>query len=158
MYGHVAQLSSSIRDGLEKAGCECRIFQVAETLSDDVLAKMHAPPKSKHVPIIRAEQLPEADGFLFGIPTRFGVIPAQIKALFDACGGHWMSDALIGKPVRFLFVVLPLFICRYFQRLVFSSQQQRLVVVKKQQLSLVFHFSLILGCHLFLWDTKTNLF
>lgn len=106
MYGHVAQLSSSIRDGLEKAGCECRIFQVAETLSDDVLAKMHAPPKSKHVPIIRAEQLPEADGFLFGIPTRFGVIPAQIKALFDACGGHWMSDALIGKPVRFLFVVL----------------------------------------------------
>ena len=99
MYGHVAQLASSIRDGLEKAGCECRIFQVAETLSDDILAKMHAPPKSKHVPIIRADQMPEADGFLFGIPTRFGTMPAQMKALFDACGGHWLSDALIGKPV-----------------------------------------------------------
>ena len=158
MYGHVAQLSSSIRDGLEKAGCECRLFQVAETLSDDVLAKMHAAPKNKHVPIIRAEQLPEADGFLFGIPTRFGVVPAQIKALFDACGGHWMSDALIGKPVRYLFVVFSFFISRYSQRLVFSSQQQRSVVAKRQQLSLVYPFLLILVCHLFLWDTKTNLF
>lgn len=99
MYGHVAKLSSSIQNGLEKAGCECRVFQVAETLSDEILAKMYAPAKNKSIPVIRPEQMPEADGFLFGIPTRFGTVPAQIKALFDACGGHWLSDALIGKPV-----------------------------------------------------------
>jgi NAD(P)H dehydrogenase (quinone) len=107
MYGHVAKMSSSIQAGVESVGCECRLFQVAETLSDDVLAKMHAPPKNKQVPVIRAEQLVEADGFLFGIPTRFGTIPAQIKALFDACGGHWLSDALIGKPVSGFVTVLP---------------------------------------------------
>ncbi|CAF3321310.1 unnamed protein product [Rotaria sp. Silwood2] len=103
MYGHVAQLSSSIRAGVESIGCECRVFQVAETLPDDVLSKMYAPPKNKHVPIIRPEQMTEADGFLFGIPTRFGTIPAQIKAFFDACGGHWLSDALIGKPAGVFF-------------------------------------------------------
>lgn len=101
MYGHVATLASSILSGLENTGCDCRIFQVAETLSDEVLKKMHAPPKNKNIPIIRAEQLPEADGFLFGIPTRFGSVPTQMKTLFDACGGHWLSDALIGKPVNF---------------------------------------------------------
>jgi NAD(P)H dehydrogenase (quinone) len=102
MYGHVAKLASSIVAGVERTGCHCRVFQVAETLSDEVLTKMHAPSKNKNIPIIRPDQLPEADGFLFGMPTRFGTAPTQIKTLFDACGGHWLSDALIGKPVYFL--------------------------------------------------------
>jgi len=100
MYGHVAQLASSIRTGIEHAGCDCRVFQVAETLSDEILTKMHAPPKNNDIPIIMPNQLPEADGFLFGMPTRFGTLPTQMKTLFDACGTHWLSDALIGKPVN----------------------------------------------------------
>lgn len=63
---------------------------------------MRAPPQPRNIPIIRADQLPEADGFLFGMPTRFGTAPAQMKALFDACGKHWMADTLIGKPVNLL--------------------------------------------------------
>ena len=102
MYGHVAKLASSVVAGIERAGCQCRVFQVAETLSDEILKKMHAPPKNRDIPVIRPDQLPEADGFLFGMPTRFGTAPTQIKALFDACGSHWLSDALIGKPVYFL--------------------------------------------------------
>ena len=98
-FGHVANLAATIRTGIERSGCECRLFQVAETLSDEILAKMRAPPKNRNVPIIRPEQLTEADGILFGMPTSFGTAPAQMKALFDACGGHWLSDALIGKPV-----------------------------------------------------------
>ena len=100
MYGHVAKLATGIQDGIERAGCDCRLFQVAETLSNAVLTKMHAPPKNRDIPVIRPDQLPEADGFLFGMPTRFGTAPAQIKTLFDACGSHWLSDALIGKPVN----------------------------------------------------------
>ncbi|CAF2962103.1 unnamed protein product [Rotaria sp. Silwood2] len=103
MYGHVAALASGIRAGVENSGCDCRVFQVAETLSDEILKKMHAPPKNKDIPIITSDQLPEADGFLFGIPTRFGTVPAQMKALFDACGSHWLSDALLGKPAGVFF-------------------------------------------------------
>lgn len=36
-------------------------------------------------------------GFLFGVPTRFGTVPSQIKTLFDACGQLWMTGALYGK-------------------------------------------------------------
>ena len=100
-YGHVAKLASSVREGIERAGCDCRVYQVAETLSEEILIKMHSPAKNRDIPVIRADQLPEADGFLFGMPTRFGSVPAQMKALFDACGALWLSDALIGKPVSF---------------------------------------------------------
>lgn len=102
-YGHVAKMAMSICVGIQNSGCECRIFQVAETLSEDVLSKMHAAPKDRSIPIIRAEQLVEADGFLFGMPTRFGSVPTQMKNLFDACGSHWQSDALIGKPAGVFF-------------------------------------------------------
>lgn len=99
MYGHVAKLASTIRVNVERTGCDCRIFQVPETLSAEILTKMHAPSKNQEIPIITPRQLSEADGFLFGMPTRFGTAPAQMKAFFDACGAHWLSDALNGKPV-----------------------------------------------------------
>ena len=41
---------------------------------------MHAPQKAADVPIIQASQLTEADGILFGVPTRFGMLPAQLKS------------------------------------------------------------------------------
>lgn len=58
---------------------------------------MGAPPKSE-VPIISADDLSEADGFLFGFPTRFGMMASQFKAFFDSTGGLWRTQALSGKP------------------------------------------------------------
>lgn len=58
---------------------------------------MHAPPKADDVPIITPNELAKADGVLFGIPTRFGMLPAQMKAFFDACGQLWMTGALKNK-------------------------------------------------------------
>jgi NAD(P)H dehydrogenase (quinone) len=55
---------------------------------------MHAPPKPEDVPVIQASQLTEADGFIFGVPTRFGMLPAQMKTFFDSCGQLWMKGAL----------------------------------------------------------------
>lgn len=71
--------------------------QVPETLPEEVLGKMGAPPKSD-VPIITPNELPEADGLLLGFPTRFGLMAAQFKAFLDATGGLWRTQALAGKP------------------------------------------------------------
>lgn len=126
-YGHVAKLASSIRTGIERAGCECRVFQVSETLPEEVLKKMHAPSKDQRVPIIRADQLAEADGFLFGMPTRFGSVPTQMKNLFDACGKHWQSDTLIGKPVNVICSAHISMTFRYFLgwRVLFNGKFRR---------------------------------
>lgn len=59
---------------------------------------MEAAPKPGDVPEIRPDQLVEADGFIFGFPSRFGVMAAQFKAFFDSTGELWASQALAGKP------------------------------------------------------------
>lgn len=96
MYGHIRQLALAIKEGIEAAGGSADLFQVAETLSDDVLSKMGAPPKSSD-PVATNDILTEYDAFLFGIPTRFGNFPAQWKALWDRTGGLWAKGSLWGK-------------------------------------------------------------
>ena len=49
---------------------------------------MHAPKKSD-LPVITAAELANADGIIFGAPTRFGTLPAQMKAFLDSCGQLW---------------------------------------------------------------------
>lgn len=80
MYGHVRTLAEAEKKGIENAGGTADLYQIRETLSEDVLAKMHAPPKDPEVPVLdNPELLAEYDAFLFGIPTRFGNMPAQWK-------------------------------------------------------------------------------
>jgi NAD(P)H dehydrogenase (quinone) len=70
--------------------------RVPETLPDDVLQKMYAPPKSDY-PLATPDKLLEYDAFLFGIPTRYGNFPAQWKAFWDRSGGIWGKGGYWGK-------------------------------------------------------------
>lgn len=98
MYGHVAKLADHVVEGAKSTGAQVDVYQIEETLPDDVLAKMHAnkEPIAK-LPVITPEALKEYDGFIFGFPTRYGRAPAQVSAFFDRTGGLWASGALIGK-------------------------------------------------------------
>ncbi|KAL1567716.1 NAD(P)H dehydrogenase (quinone) fqr1 [Salvia divinorum] len=103
MYGHVEKLAHEIKKGVESVeGVEAKLCQVPETLSDEVLAKMGAPGRSD-VAVISPNELTEADGIIFGFPTRFGMMAAQFKAFFDATGGLWKAQALAGKPAGIFF-------------------------------------------------------
>ncbi|KAF7723366.1 hypothetical protein EC973_002065 [Apophysomyces ossiformis] len=102
LYHHIYQLSLAVREGLESKGIHTTIFQVPESLDDEILEKMRAPPKPD-LPIITINQLPDADGLIFGIPTRFGGFPAQIKSLLDASGRLWAQGALQRKFVTTFF-------------------------------------------------------
>ncbi|PRW51183.1 putative NAD(P)H dehydrogenase (quinone) FQR1-like 1 [Chlorella sorokiniana] len=97
-YGHVRALAQKVVEGVNSVeGCEATLFQVLETLPADVLAKMGAPAKADD-PVITAEQLKDFDGFLFGIPTRFGMMASQVKAFLDSTGSLWQAGSLVGKP------------------------------------------------------------
>ncbi|GMH05376.1 hypothetical protein Nepgr_007216 [Nepenthes gracilis] len=98
LYGHVEKLAKEIQKGAASVeGVEATLWQVPETLPHEVLVKMGAPPKSD-APIIEPQQLVEADGILFGFPTRFGMMAAQFKAFMDATGALWRTQLLAGKP------------------------------------------------------------
>lgn len=98
-YGHVLKLAQALKEGVDSVeGCEGVLYQVAETLPDGVLEKMHAPPKPADIPVIDPHVIDQADGFAFGFPTRFGMMASQMKAFWDATGGHWQKGSLVGKP------------------------------------------------------------
>ncbi|XP_021715508.1 probable NAD(P)H dehydrogenase (quinone) FQR1-like 3 isoform X2 [Chenopodium quinoa] len=59
---------------------------------------MKAPPRPSDVTEIKPENLVDADGFLFGFPSRFGMMPSQFLAFFDSTHDLWKSQSLAGKP------------------------------------------------------------
>lgn len=97
-WGHVKTLALAEKKGIEAAGGTVDLFQIKETLTDDVLAKMHAPPKDTSIQVLDdPTELLKYDAFLFGIPTRYGNFPAQFKTFWDKTGGIWASGGYAGK-------------------------------------------------------------
>ncbi|KAK6152972.1 hypothetical protein DH2020_012611 [Rehmannia glutinosa] len=103
MYGHVEGLARRMKLGADSVdGVEAVLYRVPETLPDEVLDKMRAPPKDDSIPVIGSPgDLAGADGFLFGFPTRYGCMAAQMKAFFDSTGQLWREQKLAGKPAGF---------------------------------------------------------
>jgi len=97
MYGHIAKLAEHEKKGIEAAGGKVDVYQIKETLPEEVLKKMWAAPKDASIPIVTPNDLTKYDAFLFGIPTRFGNYSAQWKTFIDELGQLWQQGALQGK-------------------------------------------------------------
>ena len=63
--------------------------RIAETLPEEVLAKMHAPAKPNY-PHMTPAELVNFDAFVFGIPTRYGNFPAQWKVCRRTVPRVWL--------------------------------------------------------------------
>ncbi len=101
LYGHIYRMAEAVAEGARSVkGADVKLLQVKETLPDDVIAKMGATEAKKafaHVPVATLNDLSEADAVIFGTPTRFGNMSAQMRAFLDATGGLWVKGSLIGK-------------------------------------------------------------
>jgi NAD(P)H:quinone oxidoreductase type IV len=101
MYGHVYRMAEAEAEGArEVEDAEVSLFQVRELVPDDVLEASGAKQARQafaHVPVIEPDQLAEPDGILFGAPTRFGNMPAQMRDFLDQTGGIWAKHALVDK-------------------------------------------------------------
>jgi NAD(P)H dehydrogenase (quinone) len=101
MYGHVYRLAEAVAAGAkEVANTEVSLYQVPELVPDDVLEKSGAKAARAafaRVPMAKPEQLADADAIIFGTPTRFGNMCAQMRNFLDQTGGLWMKGTLIGK-------------------------------------------------------------
>jgi len=105
LYGHVRTLAQAVVEGVAAVpGAEPVLRRVQEfpDIEREVI------PRSKHaqavwdlhkeIPICTLDDLKAADGILFGTPTRFGNMAAQMKRLFDSAVSLWLEGALEGKP------------------------------------------------------------
>jgi NAD(P)H:quinone oxidoreductase type IV len=101
MYGHIYQMAEAITEGVREAGgTKVSLWQVSELVPDEILEKSGASAARAafaHVPLAKPAQLAEADAIIFGTPTRFGNMAAQMRNFLDQTGGLWANGALVGK-------------------------------------------------------------
>jgi NAD(P)H dehydrogenase (quinone) len=97
MYGHVETLAGAIAEGARSVdGVEVTVKRVPELMSEEV-AKKHGAKLDQTAPVASPKELGEYDAIIFGTPTRFGNMAAQMRNFLDQTGGLWVKGALVGK-------------------------------------------------------------
>lgn len=97
MYGHVETMAQAIVEGARAVdGVEVTLKRVPELLNADKLAQVGGK-RNQAAPVADPKELPNYDAFIFGTPTRFGNMAAQMRNFFDQTGGLWVKGALVGK-------------------------------------------------------------
>jgi NAD(P)H dehydrogenase (quinone) len=95
--GHVATMAQAVAEGARSvAGAEVSIKRVPESMPPEVAATAGAKPDPS-IPLAVPEELEQYDAIIFGTPTRFGNMAAQMKNFVDRTGALWFGDKLVGK-------------------------------------------------------------
>lgn len=101
MYGTTAALARAVGEGATEAGAELRLRQVEELIPKETIDKNQRLAETKRelssIPFATNDDLLWADGVLFGSPTRYGNMCAQLKQFIDRTGPLWLPGMLVGK-------------------------------------------------------------
>ena len=101
MYGHVYRLAEAVAEGARQVpDTEVVLYQVPELVPEKELEKSGAKAAQQafaHIPVAQPSKLAEADAIIFGTPTRFGNMCAQMRNFLDRTTQLWLNGALIGK-------------------------------------------------------------
>ena len=96
-YGHIEKMAEAVAEGARAVpGTQVTIKRVPELVPEDV-AKKSGLKVDQRAPIAKPDELGDYDAVIFGTPTRFGNMCAQMRNFLDQTGGLWMKGALIGK-------------------------------------------------------------
>ena len=95
-YGHIETMAFAAAEGAREAGAEAVVKRVPELVPEEVAKQAHFR-LDQAAPIAAVSELPDYDAIIFGVPTRFGNMPAQMKNFLDQTGSLWMQGNLIGK-------------------------------------------------------------
>jgi len=105
MYGHMLQLAQAVAEGAKSAGGvdvvlrRVQEFEAVDKIIDGNEFAGKIREQQKDIPVCTLDDLREADGVLFGTPTRFGNMAAQMKQIFDSAAELWLEGEMEGKPV-----------------------------------------------------------
>jgi NAD(P)H dehydrogenase (quinone) len=97
MYGHIETMANAVAEGARSiAGTEVAVKRVPDLVAEEVARKAGAK-LDQPAPIASVDELAGYDAIIFGTPTRFGNMCAQMRNFLDQTGGLWMKGSLIGK-------------------------------------------------------------
>jgi NAD(P)H dehydrogenase (quinone) len=95
-YGHIETMAEAVAEGARSAGATVDIKRVPELVPADVAKASHFKTDQK-APVATVDELAGYDAVIFGAPTRFGNMAAQMKNFLDQTGGLWAQGKLVGK-------------------------------------------------------------
>ena len=95
-YGHIETMAKAVAEGARAAGAEVAIRRVPELMPEAAARAAHMK-FDQEAPIATVDELVGYDAIIFGTPTRFGNMAAQMRNFLDQTGGLWFSGKLIGK-------------------------------------------------------------
>jgi NAD(P)H dehydrogenase (quinone) len=95
-WGHIEQMAYAAAEGAREAGAEVVVKRVPELVPSHIAEQAHYK-LDQAAPIATVEELPEYDAIIFGTPTRFGNMTAQMKNFLDQTGALWAQGKLVGK-------------------------------------------------------------
>ncbi|WP_027135544.1 NAD(P)H:quinone oxidoreductase [Geminicoccus roseus] len=96
-WGHVEQMAYAAAEGARSvAGTEVVVKRVPELVPEEVQQKAHYKT-DQPAPIAQPAELADYDAVIFGTPTRYGNMCAQMKNFLDQTGGLWAQGKLVGK-------------------------------------------------------------
>lgn len=97
MYGHIETMANAVAEGArEVAGTEVDIKRVPELIPEDK-ARQAGAKLDQAAAVASVDDLTDYDAIIFGTPTRFGNMCAQMRNFLDQTGKHWLNGSLIGK-------------------------------------------------------------
>ena len=96
-YGHIEAMSYAQAEGARRvANVQATVKQVPELCPVDV-AKASGFKLDQPAPFAKPDELDQYDAIIFGTPTRFGNMAAQMRNFLDQTGPLWGRGALVGK-------------------------------------------------------------
>ena len=100
--GVTEALAKAVAEGAKAEGAEVRLRRAREFVGEEVMKKapgwLEGAKRMNALYEAPTEADAEwADGIVFGTPTRFGSMTAELKAYIDGLGGLWFQGKLVGK-------------------------------------------------------------
>lgn len=97
MYGHTETMAKAVAEGARRfEGTEVTLKRVPEIIPEEK-ARDAGVKLDQSAPFASTDELADYDAIIFGTPTRFGNMCAQMRNFLDQTGGLWANGKLIGK-------------------------------------------------------------
>ncbi|SNR41942.1 NAD(P)H dehydrogenase (quinone) [Haloechinothrix alba] len=99
--GTIAEMASVLAKTAEAEGAEVRVRRAAELAPDEAIDSNPAwrenVESTRHIPEATPDDVVWADAVVFGSPTRYGNVAAQLKQFLDTLGPQWQQGLLADK-------------------------------------------------------------
>lgn len=95
-YGHMEKMAYAAAEGVQQGGGEAVVKRVPDLMAEDV-ARKAGMKRDQPAPVATVDELPQYDGVILGIPTRYGRMVGPMANFWDQTGALWSSHKMVGK-------------------------------------------------------------